>query len=107
MKQDLNYMSKFASLVDIVDFLEYKYNIKNFNYQKVYYELRKAKPLLGINDCEYFCAYLLANNFEVKSDIHNEDESLCKLLFVSPVMKENYNLYGDIVLIDCTYKTSI
>ena len=107
MKQDLNYIPQWVNIVDVVDYLEAKYGVKRLSYQKVYYHFRKIKPLLGPNDCEFFCQHLKENNFAVKEDIDPNDRTLCKLLFISPVMKANYQKFGDIVLMDSTYQTNI
>lgn len=107
MKNDLIYISKSQSISSIVDFLEAKYNISKLNYQKVYYAFRKVKPLFGADDCEHFHSYLKEKNFFVESMLNGYNESLCKLFFASPTMQYNYNLFGDIILIDATYNTNI
>lgn len=105
MLQDLFYIPKWISIVDIVDFFEAKYGIKKLNYSKVYRHIRKLKPRLGEDDCQYFYDYLIGRNFDVKKDTISD--KLCKILFSSAVMKKNYDIFGDIVLIDTTYQTNV
>ncbi len=107
MKRDLQFIPSWANLADIVDFFETKYGVKGLNYQKVYYHFRKAKPLFGMKDCENFVKYLSEQQFSFHYNVDATDQSLCKILFVSPVMKQNYKDFGDIVLIDATYQTNI
>ncbi len=107
MKEDLGYLPKRAKVTEIVTFLESKYKVKQLNYQKVYYHFRKLKPLFGPKDCEFFHKTLIENNFIVYYDVSSTDQTLSKLLLVSPIMKKNYERYGDIVLLDSTYQTNI
>ena len=107
MKQDLLHIKKNTSITDIICFLEAKYKYNNLNYQKVYYQFRKLKPLLGPKDCYNFLCYLEEKNFYVSKDVHEYDSSLCKLFFASHVMQNNYQHFGDILLLDSTYNTNI
>ena len=107
MKQDLNYIPQWVSIVDVVDYLEAKYGMRKLNYQKVYYHFRKIRPLLGPRDCEHFHQHLVENNFLVRTAVDSTDQALCKIIFISPVMKTNYDFFGDIILIDSTYQTNI
>ena len=107
MKEDLAYLPRRTSIIDIVDYLEVRYKKKGFNYAKVYREFRKLRPLLGPKDCSFLCQYLLKNNFITHFMIDEEDKTLCKLFFISETMRENYLQSGDIILIDSTYNTNI
>ncbi len=107
IQEDLVYLPKRAKVTEIVTFLESKYKVKQLNYQEVYYHFRKLKTLFGPKDCEFFHKTLIENNFIVYYDVSSTDQTLSKLLLVSPIMKENYERYGDIVLLDSTYHTNI
>ncbi len=80
--------------------------MRGLNYQKVYYHFRKVRPLLGNKDCQYFVNYLSGKLFDFHYNV-DDDQNLCKIVFVSSVMKQNYKDFGDIVLIDATYQTNI
>lgn len=106
MKIDLRFMKKNLSVVDIIDFLEAKFKCTNLNYQKVYYQFRKVKPLLGLKDCAHFTSYLREKKFYVDPVFQEDDETLCKIFFASSIMQTNYSLFGDILILDTTYNTN-
>ena len=81
MKMDLRFIVKSKRVVDIMEFLEAKYKSQGLSYQKVYYHLRKIKPLFGLRDCAHFTNYLREENFFVESVFQEDNETLCKLFF--------------------------
>ena len=106
MKLDLKLIKRNKSINDIVEFLETKYKCQGLNYQRVYYQFRKVKPLFGLSDCAHFTNYLRIAGFYVDHILQEDDETLCKLFFVSPIMKFNYSLFNDVLILDTTYNVN-
>jgi len=106
MKLDLRFIKKDKRIIDIIDFLEMKYRCQGLNYQKVYYQFRKLKPLFGLNDCAYFANYLKQKGFSVDVVLQEDEQTLSRLFFASPVMLQNYSLFGDMLIMDTTYNVN-
>lgn len=105
MKNDLSNFPKRMLIIDIVKFLESKYRC-SLDYHNVYREFRKTKPLFGEEDCISFINYLksLSSGIEYMVD---DSDSLKRLFFVTPIMKKNYDQFGDVLLLDATYQTNV
>ena len=104
MIKDLHSFKKKRPIIDILRCLESKYHC-TLDYKQVYYEFRKIKPLFGPEDCSNFINYLqsIYSSLEYLVDDSN---GLCKFIFATPAMKTNYKLFGDVLLLDATYKTN-
>jgi len=104
MIEDLKSFDKRSKVIDIKENLEKKYNV-NIDYHILYYEFRKVFPRLGQEDAENMINILKEKNIHYKCD-PNKDNKIERLFFSTPRMIKNYKLYGDIVLIDSTYKVN-
>ena len=91
---------------DIVNFLEHKNPGANLSYNKVYYQFRKLRPLLNEKDVHFFVSFLQGKNAYIETFIDSTNQHMCRLLFCTEIMQENYKKFGDIMLIDATYKTN-
>ena len=91
---------------DIVSFLEHKNPGFNLSYNKVYYHFRKLRPLLNEEDVNYLVSYLRSKNAFVEPVVDTQNQFMCKLLFCTKTMQENYKKFGNIMLLDTTYKTN-
>ena len=104
MIEDLHSFSKKRPIIDLLRCLESKYHC-TLDYKQVYYEIRKIKPLFGPEDCNNFINYLksICSPLEYLVDDSNV---LHKFIFATTAMKTNYKLFGDVLLLDATYKTN-
>ena len=105
MIQDIKHFNKSTSVVVIKEFLEQKYKI-NLSYNTVYSEFRKVFPLLGPQDAANFIKWCEENQFIVEKQIDENNKSYTKLFICSNLMKEHYKYYGDVVLLDSTYRVN-
>jgi hypothetical protein len=53
MKEDIKNFSRIRPIIEILHFLENKYK-RSVDYNNLYYEFRKMKPLFGKDDCAHF-----------------------------------------------------
>ena len=105
MLEDISKYNKNSKITEIRDTLEMIYNVK-LDYMSVYYQFRKYFPRFGNEDCRNFLKYLERNEASFRYTIAEGESSLCKLIFSTKLMQENYEKYGDILLIDTTYNTN-
>jgi len=106
MMNEIQYFKKTRPVIDIVHYFEAKYRC-SLDYHQVYHEFKKTKPIFGKNDCTNFYQYLQSKaSFIGRNPIEN-DQSLTKLIFLTETMKRNYELYGDIIMMDSTYNTNL
>lgn len=103
MMEDLKLMNKKMKISHIVNYLKIKHSCSGLSYQEIYYQFRKFHHFSGKKT-----AIILWNTeFYVRSIVDEQDETLCKLLFLSKVMSKNILNFGDILLIDATYNVDI
>jgi hypothetical protein len=102
MIHDISSFNKNSSPSEIRDFLEKRYNTK-IDYMTVYNNFRKLFPRFGPEDCQSFIGELEKNNAKYKFIKDKEERYLTKLIFVTPLMQDNYSRFHDVVLIDTTY----
>ena len=102
MIQDIKNFDKKSKRNQIKNFLDSKYKT-DIPYLLLYQEFRKIFPFLGSEDAQIFLQYLSKSGCEYKKVIDN-DSSCSKIFFSSELMKDHYENYGDILLIDATYK---
>ena len=105
MKQDLSCFNKNSKIHEIKIFLENKFKVE-LSYRTIYSEFRKAFPLLGPKDALVFIQWCENHGYEVAKYIDEENKSLTKILIVSDLMRAHYSSYGDVVLIDSTYRVN-
>ena len=106
MISDMRYMSKSRRIIDIVRFLELKHKC-SLSYHQVYYRFRKEKPLFGSFDCQNLINYLENRDAKYLPVLNDQNQALTKLLFVTNAMRNNYEKFSDILLVDATYNTNI
>jgi len=76
------------------------------DYWKVYHEFRKLYPRFGAQDAQNFIEFIEKNGGIHSEQIDSTDQSICKLLFQTKLMHQNYEKFHDILLIDATYSTN-
>ena len=103
MMSDLQLYNKKSKIIDIKESLEKKYNVI-LDYQNVYYAFRKIFPRLRDEDANSFVNMLEKKYIYHKMDII--DSKIQRLFLATPRMVRNYELYGDIILIDSTYRVN-
>jgi len=103
MIEDLKSYNKKSKVIDIKENLEKKYNI-SIDYHTLYYEFRKVFPRLGQDDADNMVKILEEKNIHYRTE--KKDNKIERLFFSTPRMIRNYELYGDIVLIDSTYRVN-
>jgi len=118
MLYDLSKFKKSSNPSAIREYLENRYDVK-LDYMTVYNQFRKLFPRFGVEDCSNFIQYLLKNEADYRSlpELGENDEnqgdssvetdkSLCKIVFSTKKMKENFKNFGDILIIDTTYNVN-
>jgi len=105
MKKEIAKYHKYSNVTEIKASLENSFSCK-LDYWVVYREFRKQFPRLGASDCYKFLDFIRKNECLYEDDINEDDQSLCKLLFLTPKMLRNYKKFHDILLIDTTYNTN-
>ena len=103
MLQDLKFYNKKSKIIDIKEALEKKYNVL-LDYHVLYYEFRKIFPRFGNEDANNFINILKQKNVYHKIDLI--ENKVNRLFFATPRMIRNYELYGNIILIDSTYRVN-
>lgn len=103
MLNDLKLYNKRTKIIDIKESLEKKYKTI-LDYHTLYYEFRKIFPRFGDEDAINFIKILKQKKVYYKADL--QEGKICKLFFATPRMIRNYELYGDIILIDSTYRVN-
>ena len=91
---------------NIEEALDKKYATE-IDYMAVYTQVRKNYPRFGINDTNSFLQFLRVNNIYHTFQISDSDQSLCKIFFKTKLMQANYDKYGEICIIDSTYRINI
>jgi len=105
MIQEISYFGKKTKICEVHHYLESKFDCK-IDYMSVYHQYRKYYPRFGDQDCQNFINYLQINEARYQYVTENPDKTMCKLLFCTKLMLQNYHLYGDILIIDTTYNTN-
>jgi len=105
MLQDMHLFNKKSKVIEIKESLEKKYNVQ-LDYNMVYYEFRKIYPRFGEEDANNMKKILEEKNIYHKFDIDMNTNIVKRLIFATPRMIRNYELYGDIILIDTTYRVN-
>jgi len=105
MINEISYFNKGSKVTDIQQILEKKFAC-GIDYMSIYHEFRRLFPRFDEKDCENFIKYLDANNAKYRCLIDENNRSLCRLLFCTKLMVQNYQLYGDILIVDSTYNTN-
>jgi len=105
MISDIAKFSSTSKVCEIREFLENKYSTR-LDYMAVYNQFRTFFPRFRKEDCQNFMNYLELNGATSKCYPVEDDGSLCKLVFSTKLMKSNYEKFGDVVLVDTTYKTN-
>lgn len=105
MKKDIECFEKTSKVADIKSFLDNKYKV-DLSYRKVHSEFRKIFPLLGPQDAKYLIKWCEEHDYEVIDEIDDKLKYYTKLLIVSKLMKSHYESYGDILIIDSTYRVN-
>ena len=72
-----------------------------------YNQFRKNYPLFGINDTNSFLQFLRDNSIYHAFQISDSDQSLYKIFFTTKLMQANYDKYGEICIIDSTYRINL
>jgi len=105
MLEDIKTFSKSTKVFTIKEFLEKKYKIQ-LDYDTVYRGFRKIFPRFGEKDGSNMLELLISKNIFYEADLDPENGMIKRLFFATPRMIEHYNLYGDINLIDSTYRVN-
>ena len=105
MIDDIRMFNKRSRIIDIKESLEKKYYVQ-LEYQTIYREFRKIYPRFGNEDANNLLKILSNKNIIHKIDIDETNHTIKKLIFATPQMLNNYKLYGDIMLIDSTYRVN-
>ena len=105
MIEEIKNFRKDSSVVQIKDFLEQKFKV-DLSYRAVYVEFRKVFPLFGPDDATIFMDWCQENNFIIKKHINVNEKFYTKLFISSPLMRTHFDLYGDIVIMDSTYRVN-
>lgn len=74
------------------------------NYYSVYREFRKLYPRFGKDDAQTMLNMLEQLKIVPKIDL--DGGKVNRIFFATPGMKKNYEFYGDIVLVDSTYRVN-
>ena len=104
MIEDLKCYNKKSKIIDIKEALEKKYNITLDYHTTLYYAFRKIFPRFGDDDANNFVSMLKEKNIYSKIDVI--ESKVQRLFLATPRMIRNYELYGDIILIDSTYRVN-
>ena len=105
MIKDISCFSRLTKVSEVRDYLEIKYNTK-LDYLTVYQQYRKFFPRFNSEDCQKLIDHLIANDAKVTWDVDIDNKDLCKLIFSTKLMMENYRKFGEVLLIDTTYNTN-
>ena len=105
MLEDIKTFSKSTKVFTIKEFLEKKYKIQ-LDYDTVYRGFRKIFPRFGEKDGSNMLELLISKNIFYEADLDPENGMIKRFFFATPRMIEHYNLYGDINLIDSTYRVN-
>jgi len=105
MIEEIKHFKKNANVSQIKDFLENRFKV-DLNYSAVYNEYKKAFPLLGPEDAQNFLLWCQEHNFEVAKHIDESNPYYTKLFVCSDLMKAHFKCYGDVVIVDATYRTN-
>jgi len=105
MLQEIQNFNKSSSVIIIKEFLEQKFKV-SLRYTSVYSEFRRVFPLFGSQDATKFITWCRQHDFLVEKEIDEINNSYTKLFICSKLMKEHYKLYGDVVLLDSTYRVN-
>lgn len=105
MKVEIGRFNKSSKISEVKEHMEVTFGIR-FDYWCIYNEFRRQFPRLGEQDCHYFLQFLDKNQCLHRKDPHQGQNPLCKLLFVTPKMLQDYTKYSDILLVDTTYNTN-
>jgi hypothetical protein len=84
-----------------------KYSNINISYHLVYNYIRLSHPRFGYQDCQNLVNSLTKKGYDVIATLDRTDNKLIKMIFTSPSMKGFYQVYGDVVLLDSTFKSNI
>jgi len=105
MIKEIECFNKTSKVNDIKSFLENKFKVE-LSYRTLFTEFRRIFPLLGPQDAVQLINWCESNGYDVAKDINLSDKSLTKLLIVSELMKVNYKAYGDVLIVDSTYRVN-
>lgn len=103
MKEDIKIFNKKSKIIHIKESLEKKYYIQ-LDYQTVYREFRKLYPRFGKDDAQNVVNMLKEKKIYNKIYPEASNTEIKRLFFATPQMIASYKQYGDIVLIDSTYR---
>jgi len=103
MIEEIKHFNKNASVIMIKEFFEQRFKV-DLGYKAVYSEFRKIFPHLGPKDAEVFIKLCKERSFLVEHGIDEINRHETKFFICSSLMKFHYELYGDIVLVDSTYR---
>ena len=78
----------------------------DLSYKALYQEFRRIFPSLGPNDAEHFITWCEQNEFLVEKIIDQDNKHFTKLFICSNLMKSHFKEYGDIVILDATYRVN-
>jgi len=105
MKEEIKNFHKRSQVNEIQAYLESKFKTE-LNYKTVYSEFRKIFPLLSSQDATKFVEFFSQNGYKCIKDINEAEQKYTKILIVSKLMMETYKEYGDIIILDATYRTN-
>jgi len=105
MIEEIKNFKQNTSVIQIKEFLEQRFKV-DLSYKSVYNEFRKIFPLLGPNDAQNFTNWCEKNNFIVEKVIDEDNRNYTKLFICSQLMKAHFKAYGDVVIVDSTYRVN-
>ena len=105
MISDIQFFDKNKNVIDVKEFLDCKYKV-DLSYQAVYREFRKIFPFFGPDDANYFLNWCKENSYTIKTEVDYIQKQYTKVLICSTYMQAMYKLYGEILIIDSTYRVN-
>ena len=102
---EISKFQKNSKISEVKDHIEQIFDAK-LDYWSVYYQFRKVHPRFGEEDCKKFVNFLENNEAFYRLVTLEEDQSLTKLFFSTKLMFENFQDYGEILIVDTTYNTN-
>ena len=105
MIKEISYFNKMSAVLQIKEFIEMKFKVE-LSYQSVYREFRKTFPLLGPDDATNFINWCKEYGFTVYEYLDETNRHYTKLFISSQLMQTHFKAYGDVVLVDSTYRVN-
>jgi len=104
--EDLKSFNKKSRILSILKNIWRKKYYVQLDYQILYREFRKLYPRFGKDDANHLLNILTRKISQHRFVIDESNNTINRLIFSTPQMINNYKLFGDIMLIDSTYRVN-